>query len=274
MFQVKLINTAAAGQPQNLKPYYEVVGQFDLQGQADLICNPTLQNGYQELTDISILFDLFLGSWGNEAIRYVHKVPDKSSQKRIDWKYVRDYIKAIVNNTGFDNLDNDDKIVAAKCNIGTRTQQEAVLSANFTIEKRQEISFNYDYNVAKTRKVRASEIISAFWQFTGHLIVPSTPYPIPAYILTSLITIASPTAGEIAGDLVDLFENKGLQGIHTAQDGILGIYDFIQSTTGTRFETTGLSTNVGILASGTPSGFANWTTFKDYIFDIIHNGNY
>lgn len=265
MFQAKLINSV---------PFYDVVGQFDLQGEADILYNTVLQTGYQEITDISIIYNKYLESWGDQDVLYVYTLADKSSSKRIDWKYVRDYIRDIVDTTGFDNLSDAHKIIAAKCNAGTKAQQEAILAANFTVQERQVISFNYDFNVEKARNVRASEVIAAFWQFTGHLIVPTTPYPVPAYILTSLITINTPAAGEMMGGLLDLFRTKGLQGIQIAGDGILGIYDFILSTAGTRFETTGLDTNVAILGSGTPSGFASWTAFKDYIFDIIHHGNY
>ena len=265
MLQAKLINSV---------PFYDVVGQFDLGGEADMLYNTTLQTGYQEVTNIEVIYSKFLESWGDDPVFNIPTLADKSSSKRIDWKFVRDIIKGIVDSTGFDNLTTPQKKVAAKCNAGTKAQQEAVLAANFTVAERQAISFNYDFNVAKARDVRASEVIAAFWQFTGHLLVPSTPYPVPAYILTSLITINTPAANEMLGGLLDLFRTKGLQGIQIAGDGILGIYDFILSTTGTRFETTGLAVNPAILGSGTPSGFASWSDFKDYIFDIIHNGNY
>lgn len=273
MFQAKLVNIAQSGQIPNFVPYYEATGIFSLNGQASLLYNATLQAGYQHLEDIEKIYALYLEKWGDEPNRNVYVLPDKSAQKRIDWKFVRDYLRDIVESLGFNTLTTAQKIVAAKCNAGTKAQQEAILSANFTIQERQAISFNYDYNVQKARIVRASEVIGALWQFTGHLIIGGL-YPVPAYILTNCIAIETPALGEIAGDLLDLFKFKGLQGIQIANDGILGIYDFILSTVGTRFETNGLGTNLAITTSGTPSGFADWDEFKDYIFDIIHKGEY
>lgn len=270
MFQVKLVTVSSTDVP------YYVAGAssvYTTTAGADIIYNSTLQAGYEQLTDINVIYELFLKNWGDFATKEIPTLANSADKKRIDWKFVRDYIKGIVNTVGFSNLSSPDKIVAAKCNIGTKQEQESVLNS-LSIQERQSISFNYDFHVEAARGVRASEVIGALWQFTGHLLVPSTPFPIPAYILVNLITINTPAANEVQGGLIDLFKSKGLQGIHTANDGLVGIYDFIQSTAGTRFETTGLDTNVGILASGTPSGFADWTAFKDYIFDIIHNGNY
>lgn len=273
MFQVKLITIPDGGGGTIDVPYYDVTGTFSLGGDAPVIYNATLQAGYQHLEDIEKIYALYLENWGDEPTKNVYTLPDKSTQRRIDWKFVRDYLRDIVNALGFDTLTTAQKIVAAKCNAGTKAQQEAVLSANFTVQERQAISFNYDYNVQKARIVRASEVTGALWQFTGHLIVGGL-YPVPAYILTNCITIETPAVGEIAGDLLDLFKFKGLQGIQIAADGILGIYDFILSTVGTRFATKGLSTDLAVTTSGTPSGFADWDEFKDYIFDIIHKGEY
>ena len=262
MFQVKLITVPDGGGGTIDVPYYDVTGTFSLGGDAPVIYNAALQAGYQHLEDIEKIYALYLEKWGDEPTQNVYTLPDKSTQRRIDWKFVRDYIRDIVNTLGFDTLTTPQKIVAAKCNAGTKAQQEAVLSANFTVQERQRISFNYDFNVQKARIVRASEVIGALWQFAGHLIVPTTPYPVPAYILTNCITIKNPTATELEGDLMDLFKFKGLQGIQIANDGILGIYDFILSTTGTRFAVKGLSTDLAITASGTPSGFADWASVQ------------
>lgn len=77
-----------------------------------------------------------------------------------------------------------------------------------------------------------------------------------------------------AGDLIkithklfDLYKTQGIRGINDGNAGE-GLFDFLESTVGTPFETTGLLQQGYVLRIGT------YTSFIDELMDVLRNGNY
>jgi hypothetical protein len=72
---------------------------------------------------------------------------------------------------------------------------------------------------------------------------------------------------ELTKTLYDLFKDQGIKGLNYGSVGE-ALMDFINSTVGTSFETTGLEQQGYTLNTGT------WVGFREELIDILINGNY
>lgn len=199
-----------------------------------------------------------------------------------DWKKNRDNIKSIVDSVGFDTLNAENAKAAAKLNIGTGSQ---ILAAIPNDAERDASSYSILCNMkgypSGVRKERSLYLEAAFWSRLKHLKVNvGVEMEVPAFIY-ALITIKANQPTEIDGNLLVKYEEAGLQGF-AGGDKILGIYDFIKETAGTRYAPYdpvsnpnggGLVTHP-LLANLVPSGFADMSAFQTYVENLFIDGNY
>ncbi len=72
---------------------------------------------------------------------------------------------------------------------------------------------------------------------------------------------------KITHKLFDLYKSQGIRGTLDGNAGE-GLFDFLESTAGTSYETTGLQQQGYTLNTG------NYTTFISELMDVLRNGNY
>lgn len=72
----------------------------------------------------------------------------------------------------------------------------------------------------------------------------------------------------VTKDLIALYSTKGIKGINDGTSGE-GIFDFIESTSGTTYETAGLAEQGYVLNGGAP-----YSILITGLMDILRNGNY
>lgn len=194
------------------------------------------------------------------------------------YKVIRDSIQTLVAEkadppnieNGFNLCTPTEKLIASEHNIGTGVQISATVTDLATLD-----NIYIDY-ISKNkgipngvRQIRSVWLESLSWSRLNKFsieVVPTVFVPVPEYIYGK-ITISNPSAGEISGNLLSLYESVGMLGIIEGGN-TLGIEDYFQSTTGTRFAADGLTTDPN-LSNLVPSGFNNITEFKDWLSDIL-----
>lgn len=202
-----------------------------------------------------------------------------------DYKTIRDCMRTRVEEIGFDSLTAQQATIAASNNIGTGAQ---IKSAIPNTAQRDASSYEYlrkmkGINNDAVRPYRSVKLESFFWSRMKHLSVEITTgiYAEAPEFIYSLITISDPNVlgGEISGNLLELYEVAGVQG-WAAGDKLLGVYDFIQETAGTRFSPYDPITNPtggGLrthpkLSALVPDGFNDMNEFADAALDLIDIG--
>ena len=190
-----------------------------------------------------------------------------------DYKTIRDCMKTRVEELGFDSMTAQEQMIAATNNIGTGAQIKAAIP---DVLQRDASSAQYLQNMKGSdggvRACRSIKLEALFWSRMKHINVDlGGGFIITApELIYNMITITASAQGEMDGNLLILYEDAGIQGV-AAGDKTLGIYDFIQETVGTRFESNGLRSNV-LLASLVPDGYANMNDFADAAFDLLDVG--
>jgi hypothetical protein len=197
------------------------------------------------------------------------------------YKVIRDSIETLVAEkadppnveAGFNLCSPSEKTIAATNNIGSGTQIAATLT---DLSDRDSVYIDYtSKNKGAPNGVRQTRSVwleSLFWsRLNEHEIEvqPSVFVPVPEYVYAK-ITINDPSPGEISGNLLSDFEAVGIVGIYSGGN-TLGILDYFMSTTGTRFESDGLTTDPNLSAL-VPSGFINMSEFRDWVSDILIYG--
>lgn len=177
----------------------------------------------------------------------------KNEWFKIDYRAFKDHIKAIVDLIGFGNLPANEQRIAAQFNIGTVVEQRDAATDEDELQK---WGNRFGKQVAKARQKRVIEATTVLFKNVKGVVVevaPSTFVPALLIILSEM------------GDLLDLYENRGL--VSLAEDGTEGIEDFIVGTTGTSFAGNGLKDKTWDLVSNSP--FANYQELANELRDII-----
>jgi hypothetical protein len=193
-----------------------------------------------------------------------------------DYKTIRDAMKSCVSDlgggnveTGFNLLSSNEKTIAATNNIGTGAQIAAAIT---NLNDRDNASLEY-LNKLKSivRPQRSKQMESKTWSRCKQFLIEIQPsvFATMPEVIYSQITINNPSTNELSGNLLSYYESAGVTGFYTG-DQLLGITDYLYSTTGTRFEGAGLVEN---FATITPDGFNNITEFRDCLADIILLGS-
>lgn len=180
---------------------------------------------------------------------------------------------------GFNNLTAQEKHFAAKHNIGTGAQRLAAVPDD---QERDKGCFDYlllQEGAMYANGKGAIKNLGGIWlkalsfSRADHIAVPSVGVTLPTYFFLRLI-IDSPTALEVAGNLLELHRSQGIDGIALGTPPV-GISDFVQGTPGTRYDTASMRNDPNILAAvaTTPlSGFADIDEMADEFLFIIKYG--
>jgi len=269
----KFLSYKINGTPVNELPTFKTA---DLNGNAPFKWVDDSENepDYQVLCSVLTIVEP-----GNQSVKLASQF---GGQATTDWKQNRDYINTIVEQVGFDNLNDDNKLESAMMNIGTGAQ---ILAAIPNDEERDKSSFNILSQMkgipSGVRKTRSLQLEGRFWSRLKHEIVDlggGVTMEAPAFIY-GLITIEAQNQIELSGNLLTKYEEAGLQGV-AGGDNLLGIYDFILETEGTRFAPFDPVTNPNggglvthpILSALIPSGFADMAGFQQYIIETFIDG--
>jgi len=237
-----------------------------------------IPSGYLDICSIAAVDEV--AHPNNEAIKLAYIYGENATD---DWKQNRDFVKTIVSAVGFENLNNSNKKEAAKLNIGTGSQ---ILAAIPSDTERDDSSFNIlskmKGEAAGVRRKRSLKMEGRIWSRLKHETIDlggGITMEAPAFIY-GLITIEAAAQGELSGNLLIKYEEAGVQGF-AGGDKLLGIYDFLLETPGTRYAPFDPVTNPTgggfvthpYLADLNPSGFADMTSFRDYLVNTFINGN-
>lgn len=172
---------------------------------------------------------------------------------------------------GFDLCSSAEKIAAAQNKIGTGAQIAATIT---DVSERDFYSFQYIENMISVRKKRAELLESKLLSRIGKddvLISESPDVYINSFdYIYQQLNINDAAAGELSGNLLELYKDAGIGGVSVGQN-VLGLLDYIESTSGTRFASEGLATDTK-LSSIVPSNFSNMSDFASYLSDGIRYG--
>lgn len=170
-----------------------------------------------------------------------------------DYKAIRDQIKEEVIAIGFENLTQNEKLIAATHKIGTHAQRLAALGGDINLLVA--LGAQYHGRVFECRQIRMAWAVSCVHNHLEHIIEGG--YTAPEIILSS-----------IPQGFIDAWVSNGLGGVCDG-DNAEGLFDYINNTVGTSFENTGLRSK-----TWTPEGLVDMNAFCDKLMAILQNGIY
>lgn len=181
----------------------------------EFIVSDIIQNNYEDVSSII--------NWNNYGLRLK------------DYNYIREKIKEITLNVGFDNLSYEEKVISAQFFVVGKTERDTVLS------EEEQYQF-WDTLITQSQESRFQR-----WEHAKKYI---------SYVLTP---INSSDLAKSTSDLCNDYINYNI--ITKVKDGISGLFDYLK----------GEGDYVG---NGYPSK-SYWTQQdQDKLMDILENGNY
>jgi hypothetical protein len=236
---------------------YAVIGKWNNKVQrVDLVSNnfTGIEDLYEIETDFAfpdpLVPDVYLyenSSFSNTTLSTMGNIDVNWKTLFSDYKVARVsmYI-AMMMQGGFANLSLSDKIIASRWFIVGRLERNEV----HTTEQQIANGLIYNDNSIEARNKRMTQCMIEVYNRVDDEAVKEIMATMD-FSRTTYNYIKIGVEGKAAGDIAD------------------GIYDYILSTPGSSWETTGLSSQ-----SYTPVGYANCGELANRLMDILMNGNY
>jgi hypothetical protein len=197
------------------------------------------------------------------TIELLHKYGNKTLQK--DYLYIRQLIIELLNTKTWNNCTNAEKDIVIELHARETSKTSIVANGE-----------KVTYLMSKKGKNQAQAILFLQEQFAIHHIKEIQSCTARANskdlftIIPKYLTILD--AGDFIRTISSLFTAYLFQGVKGVNDSDAGegLFDFIESTVGTSFETAGLREQGYVMQNGD----ANMDNFINALMDILRNGNY